>query len=109
MENEIIHFIDDSYTEYTQWFTDNIQKLDNESYNIFVSIHSDILYEIYDDIKRHIRNNYNNLNLSNYNKDLISFLIPNKDVLVNCICDKLLLSDTDIDQLWDTIKTYVIL
>ena len=106
MENEIIHFIDDNYIQYSDWYRDNIQKLNQESYAIFECVHSDMLYHIYDAYKVYIRGNINNLDLSIFDKDLLRFFIPNKQILCNCVLDKMNLTQETVHNIWTSIESY---
>lgn len=85
----IIDFIGDDYIEYSDFWKNRYQNLSIDSQILYDSLHSTIVYNIFDEIKSYIRENIDNLDLSIYDYYLLHYLIPDKETLKKYVLNKM--------------------
>lgn len=85
----ILDFIGDDYIEYSDFWKNTYQTLSINSQILYDSLHSNIIYDIFDEIKLYIRENINNLDLSIYDYYLLHYLIPDKETLKKYVLNKM--------------------
>ena len=71
----IIDFIGDDYIEYSDFWENTYQNLSIDSQILYDSLHSNVIYNIFDEIKLYIRENIDNLDLSIYDYYILHYLI----------------------------------
>ena len=91
----IIDFIGDDYIEYSDFWENTYQNLSIDSQILYDSLHSNVIYNIFDEIKLYIRENIDNLDLSIYDYYLLHYLIPDKESLKKYVLNKMV-------RLWPT-------
>lgn len=58
-----------------------------------------MLYNLFDEIKSYIRRNIDDLDLSIYDYDILHYLIPDKETLINTVLCKMSVSDKTINNI----------
>ena len=79
----IIDFIGDDYIEYSDFWKNTYQNLSIDSQILYDSLHSNVIYNIFDEIKLYIRENIDNLDLSIYDYYLLHYF--NIHLFLSCI------------------------
>lgn len=89
----IIGFIGDTYDEYSEFWNTKYNKLNIDSEILFDTFHTELIYNLFDEIKSYIRRNIDDLDLSKYDYDVLHYLIPDKDTLINTVLCKMNVPD----------------
>ncbi len=100
----IIGFIGDDYIKYSDFWKNKYEHLTVDSQILYDTFHTEMLYNLFDTIKQYIRNNINNLDLSEFDYDILNYLIPDKETLINTVLCKMSVSDETINNIMLQIK-----
>ena len=101
----IIDFIGDDYIEYSDFWENTYQNLSIDSQILYDSLHSNVIYNIFDEIKLYIRENIDNLDLSIYDYYLLHYLIPGKESLKKYVLNKMEnITDDVINDIFNKIE-----
>lgn len=100
----IIGFIGDNYVRYSDFWKNKYKHLTIESQILYDTFHTELIYNIFDEIKMYIRNNINNLDLSMFDYNTLNYLIPDKETLINTVLCKMAVSDEIINNIMLQIK-----
>ena len=101
----IIDFIGDDYIEYSDFWKNTYEHLTIESQILYDTLHSELIYDMFDEIKLYIRENIDHLDLTIYDYYLLHYLIPDKESLKKYVLNKMgNITDNVIDDVFNKIE-----
>lgn len=101
----IIDFIGDDYIEYSDFWKNTYENLTIESQILYDTLHSELIYDIFDEIKLYIRENIDHLDLTIYDYYLLHYLIQDKESLRKYVLNKIEnITDNVIDDVFNKIE-----